>query len=67
MLTFETSPEDEFWKVKMERYIQNCSSLSELREVATLLVKIAATRQTVINGLVKDALDQMESKLGVSS
>ena len=67
MLTFETSTEDEFWKVKMERYIQNCSSLSELREVATLLVKIAATRQTVINGLVKDALDQMESKLGVSS
>ena len=67
MLTFEPSPEDEFWKVKMERYIQNCSSLSELREVATLLVKIAATRQTVINGLVKDALDQMESKLGVSS
>ena len=67
MLTFETSPEDEFWKVKMERYIQNCSSSSELREVATLLVKIAATRQTVINGLVKDALDQMESKLGVSS
>ena len=67
MLTFETSTEDEFWKVKMERYIENCSSLSELREVATLLVKIAATRQTVINGLVKDALDQMESKLGVSS
>ena len=67
MLTFETSTEDEFWKVKMERYIENCSSLSELREVATLLVKIAATRQTVINGLVKDALDQMESKLSVGS
>ena len=67
MLTFETSTEDEFWKVKMERYIENCSSLSELREVATLLVKIAATRQTVINGLVKDALDQMESQTRVSS
>ena len=67
MLTFEPSTEDEFWKVKMERYIQNCSSLSELREVATLLVKIAATRQTVINGLVKDALDQMESQTRVSS
>ena len=67
MLTFETSTEDEFWKVKMERYIENCSSLSELKEVATLLVKIAATRQTVINGLVKDALDQMESQTRVSS
>jgi hypothetical protein len=67
MLTFETSPEEEFWKVKMNRYIENCSSLSELKEVATLLVKVAATRQVVINGLVKDALDQMDSKLGVSS
>ena len=67
MLTFETSPEEEFWKVKMKRYIQDCSSLSELKEMATLLVEIAATRQTVIKGLVTDALDQMDSKLGVGS
>ena len=67
MLTFLTSPEEEFWKVKMQRYIQDCSSVSELKEMATLLVEIAATRQTVIQGLVKDALDQMESKLGVGS
>ena len=67
MLTFEASPEEEFWKVKMERYIQDCSSLSELKEMATLLVQIAATRQTVIKGLVKDTLDQMESKLGIRS
>ena len=67
MLTFETSPEEEFWKVRMKRYIQDCSSVSELKEVATLLVEIAATRQTVIQGLVKDALDNMESQLGISS
>lgn len=67
MLTFETSPEEEFWKVKMKRYIQDCSSVSELKEVATLLVEIAATRQTVIQGLVKDALDNMESQLGIGS
>ena len=67
MLTFETSPEEEFWKVKMKRYIQDCSSVSELKEMATLLVEIAATRQTVIQGLVKDALDQMESKLSIGS
>jgi len=67
MLTFETSPEEEFWKVKMKRYIQDCSSLSELKEMATLLVEIAATRQTVIKGLVTDALDQMDSKLGIGS
>ena len=67
MLTFETSPEEEFWKVKMKRYIADCSSVTELREVATLLVEIAATRQTVIQGLVKDALDTMDSQLGISS
>ena len=67
MLTFKTSPEEEFWKVKMKRYIQDCSSVSELKEVATLLVEIAATRQTVIQGLVKDALDTMDSQLGISS
>jgi len=67
MLTFETSPEEEFWKVKMKRYIEDCSSVSELREVATLLVEIAATRQTVIQGLVKDALDTMDSQLGIRS
>ena len=66
MLTFKSSPEEEFWKVKLERYIQDCSSVSELKEVATLLVQIAATRQTVIKGLVEDALDQMESKLSIS-
>ena len=67
MLTFDSSPEEEFWKVKMERYIADCSSVSELREIATLLVQIAATRQTVIKGLVKDALDHMESQLGIGS
>ena len=67
MLTFETSPEEEFWKVKMKRYIADCSSVRELREVATLLVEIAATRQTVIQGLVKDALDTMDSQLRISS
>ena len=67
MLTFENSPEEEFWKVKMERYIADCSSISELKEVATLLVRIAATRQCVIKGLVKDTLDNMGSQLGISS
>ena len=67
MLTFKSAPEEEFWKVKMERYIQDCSSVSDLKEVATLLVHIAATRQTVIKGLVEDALDQMDSQLGISS
>ena len=66
-LTFETSPEDEFWKVKMERYIEGCDSVYELKQIATLLVKLAATRQCVIKGLVKDSLNRMESELRVSS
>jgi len=60
MLNFEQSPEEEFWKIKMTRYIEDCSSVEELKQIATMLVKIAATRQCVIKGLVKDALDQMD-------
>jgi hypothetical protein len=66
-LTFETSPEEEFWKVKMERYIEGCDSVYELKQIATLLVKLAATRQCVIKGLVKDSLNRMESELRISS
>jgi hypothetical protein len=60
MLNFEQSPEEEFWKVKMTRYIEDCSSVEELKQIATMLVNIAATRQCVIKGLVKDALDLMD-------
>jgi hypothetical protein len=60
MLSFEQSPEEEFWKVKMTRYIEDCSSVEELKQIATMLVNIAATRQCVIKGLVKDALDLMD-------
>jgi hypothetical protein len=74
MLSFESSPEEEFWKERMIRYIDDCSSTEELKQVATLLVKIAATRQAVIKGLVRDALDQMttefkdwNSELGISA
>lgn len=66
-LTFETSPEEEFWKVKIERYIESCDSVYELKQIATLLVKLAATRQCVIKGLVKDSLNRMESELRISS
>jgi len=74
MLSFESSPEEEFWKERIIRYIDDCSSTEELKQVATLLVKIAATRQAVIKGLVRDALDQMttefkdwNSELGISA
>ena len=63
MLNFKESPEEEFWKIKTKRYIEECHSKSDLKQIAAMLVDIAATRQTVIKGLVKDTLDNMESHL----
>ena len=65
MLKFEDSPEEEFWKVKMERYIDECSSVDELKQIAKLLVNLSATRQVAIKALVKENLDQWESKMGI--
>ena len=58
-LKFEFSPEEMFWQEKMIRQINKCSSISELKEMATLLTKIATQRQVAIKGLVKDAMEQM--------
>ena len=60
MLKFEMSPEDMFWQEKMIRSINDCSSISELKEMATLLTKIATTRQVAIKGLVNDAMELMQ-------
>jgi hypothetical protein len=60
MLKFESSPEDLFWQEKMFRTINECTSVSELKEIAVLLTKIATTRQIAIKGLVNDALDLMQ-------
>ena len=60
MLQFEMSPEDMFWQEKTIRSINECNSLSELKEMATLLVKIATMRQVAIKGLVSDAMDLMK-------
>ena len=63
MLQFEMSPEDSFWQEKMIRSINECSSMSELKEMATLLAKIATMRQVAIKGLVKDAMDLMGKQI----
>jgi butyrate kinase len=65
MLKFEASPEEEFWKVKMERYIDDCSSVDELKQIAKLLVNLSATRQVAIKALVKENLAQWESEMGI--
>lgn len=63
MLQFEMGPEEAFWQEKMIRSINECNSVSELKEMATLLTKIATMRQVAIKGLVKDAMDLMGKQI----
>ena len=53
---FEIDPsmDDLFWEEKIKRSIQECNSVSALKEMATLLARIATQRQGIIKGLVKD-------------
>jgi hypothetical protein len=53
---FEIEPtlDDKFWEEKVKRSIQDCNSVSMLKEMAILLTKIATQRQGVIRGLVQD-------------
>jgi stage III sporulation protein SpoIIIAA len=46
--------EDKFWHEKIKRTIEDCNSVSTLKEIATLLAQIATQRQGVIRGLVQD-------------
>ena len=50
----EPSLDDKFWEEKVKRSIQECNSVATLKEMATLLVRIATQRQGVIRGLVQD-------------
>lgn len=50
----EPSIDDLFWEEKIKRSIQECNSVSALKEMATLLARIATQRQAVIKALVKD-------------
>ena len=50
----EPSLDDKFWEEKIKRSIQECDSVATLKEMATLLARIATQRQGVIRGLVQD-------------
>ena len=50
----EPTLDDKFWLEKVKRSIQDCDSVSALKEMATLLAQIATNRQGVIRGLVQD-------------
>lgn len=50
----EPTLDDKFWLEKIKRSIEECNSVSALKEMATLLAQIATQRQGVIRGLVQD-------------
>ena len=50
----EPSLDDKFWLEKIKRSIDECNSVSTLKEMANLLAQIATQRQGVIRGLVQD-------------
>jgi hypothetical protein len=50
----EPTLDDKFWLEKIKRSIEDCNSVSALKEMATLLAQIATNRQGVIRGLVQD-------------
>jgi hypothetical protein len=50
----EPSLSDKFWHETVKRTIDECNSVSTLKEIATMLSQIATTRQGVIRGLVQD-------------
>jgi hypothetical protein len=50
----EPTLDDKFWLEKIKRSIQECNSVSELKQMATLLAQIATNRQGVIRGLIQD-------------
>jgi hypothetical protein len=56
LATFQIEPtlDDKFWLEKIKRSIEECNSVSALKEMATLLAQIATQRQGVIRGLVQD-------------
>tara|TARA_R100001510_G_C7466558_1_gene84712 strand:+ start:232 stop:447 length:216 start_codon:yes stop_codon:yes gene_type:complete len=58
-LDFTVPTKDLFWEEKVKRSIDNSSDLKEVKEIATLLAKVASQRAGVINGLIR-ALSEAE-------
>lgn len=47
---------DLFWQEKTQRMINDCGSVTQLREIASLLLTVATQRQGVICGLMQKIL-----------
>ena len=61
-IDLEASIEDLFWEEKTKRYIDSCSSIKELQQISKLLTHVAAQRQTIIKGLIKHVLTELEQE-----
>ena len=55
-MDMEPTINDLFWKEKTQRMINECNSVTQLREIASLLLQGATQRQGVICGLMKKVL-----------
>jgi len=56
-LKFEPSTKDLFWEEKVKRTIESMDSTKELKEIATLLARIATQRAGVITGLTNALME----------
>jgi hypothetical protein len=55
-MDMEPTINDLFWKEKTQRMINECNSVTQLKEIASLLLQVATQRQGVICGLMKKVL-----------
>jgi hypothetical protein len=55
--------DDLFWKEKIQRIINETTSVNTLRQYSTLLLGLCTQRQGVIKGLVKELLTTKNLKI----
>ena len=56
-LDFTPLTKDLFWEEKVKRSINDSSDIKEVKEIATLLAKIATQRAGMVSGLTKALMD----------
>jgi hypothetical protein len=56
-LKFEPPTKDLFWEEKVKRTIESMETTKELKEIATLLARIATQRAGIISGLTKALME----------
>jgi G:T-mismatch repair DNA endonuclease (very short patch repair protein) len=56
-LDFTPQTKDLFWEEKIKRSIKDSNDMKEVKEIATLLAKIATQRAGMVSGLTKALMD----------